>query len=81
MELHHKKHHQAYVTNFNAALEKLAAAEVSESLSSDGGRMCWECDRVTHVPTLPLRALAPTHNEPFSHHHKQTHRPRATSRP
>lgn len=30
MELHHKKHHQAYVTNFNAALEKLAAAEVSE---------------------------------------------------
>lgn len=37
MELHHKKHHQAYVTNFNAALEKLAAAEVSESLSSPDG--------------------------------------------
>jgi len=28
MELHHKKHHQAYVTNLNAALEKLADAEV-----------------------------------------------------
>lgn len=28
MELHHKKHHQAYVTNYNAALEKLADAEV-----------------------------------------------------
>lgn len=28
MELHHKKHHQAYVTNFNAALSKLAEAEV-----------------------------------------------------
>jgi superoxide dismutase len=28
MELHHKKHHQAYVTNYNAALGKLADAEV-----------------------------------------------------
>jgi len=27
MELHHKKHHQAYVNNLNAALEKYAAAE------------------------------------------------------
>ena len=27
MELHHKKHHQAYVTNLNAALEQYAAAE------------------------------------------------------
>lgn len=41
MELHHKKHHQAYVTNFNAALEKLAAAEVSRSsvLPSIGGHV------------------------------------------
>jgi len=30
MELHHKKHHQAYATNFNAALAKLAEAEVKE---------------------------------------------------
>jgi superoxide dismutase len=28
MELHHKKHHQAYVTNYNAALHKLHDAEV-----------------------------------------------------
>lgn len=27
MELHHKKHHQAYVTNLNAALEKYKQAE------------------------------------------------------
>lgn len=27
MELHHKKHHQAYVNNLNAALEKYKAAE------------------------------------------------------
>lgn len=27
MELHHSKHHQAYVTNLNVALEKLAEAE------------------------------------------------------
>ncbi len=27
MELHHKKHHQAYVTNLNTALEKYHAAE------------------------------------------------------
>ncbi|KAL6762271.1 mitochondrial Mn superoxide dismutase [Haematococcus lacustris] len=27
MELHHKKHHQAYITNYNAAIEKYAEAE------------------------------------------------------
>lgn len=27
MELHHKKHHQAYITNLNAALEKQAEAD------------------------------------------------------
>jgi len=27
MELHHKKHHQAYTNNLNAALEKYKAAE------------------------------------------------------
>ncbi|ODV92465.1 hypothetical protein CANCADRAFT_22522 [Tortispora caseinolytica NRRL Y-17796] len=29
MELHHKKHHNTYVTSYNAAIEKLAAAESS----------------------------------------------------
>lgn len=26
MEIHHQKHHNAYVTNYNAAVEKLQAA-------------------------------------------------------
>lgn len=30
MELHHKKHHQGYVNNLNAALEKYKAAEQAE---------------------------------------------------
>jgi len=29
MELHHSKHHNTYVTNLNAAMEKLAAAEAA----------------------------------------------------
>jgi len=34
MELHHSKHHQAYVTGANAALEQLAEARESGNLSS-----------------------------------------------
>ncbi len=34
MELHHKKHHQAYVNNYNAALEKYQKAEKEGDLSS-----------------------------------------------
>jgi Fe-Mn family superoxide dismutase len=49
MELHHKKHHQAYVNNLNASLEKYAAAEakkdVAEMISLQGairfnGKLC-----------------------------------------
>lgn len=32
MELHHKKHHQGYVTNLNSALEKYEQAEKKEDL-------------------------------------------------
>lgn len=32
MEIHHQKHHQAYVNNFNAALKKLQAAESANQL-------------------------------------------------
>ena len=32
MKLHHQKHHNGYVTNLNAALEKYAAAEANEDL-------------------------------------------------
>lgn len=34
MELHHSKHHQAYVTGANAALEQLAAARENDDLSA-----------------------------------------------
>lgn len=34
MELHYKKHHAAYVTNLNAALEKYAAAEAKQDLAA-----------------------------------------------
>jgi len=33
MQLHHKKHHQAYVNNLNAALEKQAAAEAKHDIA------------------------------------------------
>jgi Fe-Mn family superoxide dismutase len=34
MQLHHQKHHQAYVTNLNAALEKYEQAEAKEDLDT-----------------------------------------------
>jgi superoxide dismutase len=34
MQLHHKKHHQAYVTNLNVALEKYADAEKKSDVST-----------------------------------------------
>lgn len=34
MQLHHQKHHQAYVNNLNAALEKYAEAEAKEDLNA-----------------------------------------------
>ncbi|EGG14327.1 superoxide dismutase [Cavenderia fasciculata] len=34
MEIHHKKHHQAYVTNLNASLEKYAAAESAKDVAA-----------------------------------------------
>ncbi len=34
MELHHKKHHQAYVTNLNTSLEKYHAADAAGDIST-----------------------------------------------
>ncbi len=34
MELHHKNHHNTYVTSYNAASEKLAAAEASSDIAA-----------------------------------------------
>lgn len=34
MQLHHQKHHNAYVTNLNAALEKYEQAETNEDLTT-----------------------------------------------
>jgi len=34
MEIHHSKHHQTYVTNLNASLEKYAAAEAKKDIAT-----------------------------------------------
>ncbi|KAM3569298.1 hypothetical protein VYU27_008605 [Nannochloropsis oceanica] len=34
MEIHHKKHHQAYITNFNVAMGKLVEAEAKGDVSA-----------------------------------------------
>ena len=34
MQLHHAKHHQTYVTNFNAAMEKYAEAELKGDVAT-----------------------------------------------
>ena len=34
MELHHSKHHNTYVTNFNAATEKLATAVAEDDVTA-----------------------------------------------
>ncbi len=34
MELHHKKHHQAYITNYNAAMEKYLEAEAKGDVAA-----------------------------------------------
>jgi superoxide dismutase, Fe-Mn family len=34
MELHHKNHHNTYVTSYNAAAEKYAAAEASSDIAA-----------------------------------------------
>ena len=50
MELHHSKHHNAYVTNYNKALEQwaeaeknqdsLAAPKIASALHFNGGGVC-----------------------------------------
>lgn len=51
MELHHKKHHQAYITNYNAALEQLKEVRATLRLQLS----------FTHVPEL-WELLATAHS-------------------
>lgn len=45
MEIHYTKHHQTYVNNLNAALEKLADATAKDDVSAQIG----VCDRLCAV--------------------------------
>ncbi|XWW92781.1 hypothetical protein V2A60_000708 [Cordyceps javanica] len=73
MELHHGKHHQAYVTNLNAALKSYAAADVAgqialqQALKFNGGghinhSLFWENLAPAGTPEADLAggAAAPT---------------------
>ena len=67
MELHHKKHHQAYVSNLNAALEKAADAEAKGDLPAlislqpaikfNGGGKGFFASLLPPPPFLPLSSL------------------------
>lgn len=72
MELHHQKHHKAYVTNFNVAQEKLAEAQAKGDFSTaiamqpaikfNGGghvnhSMFWKCLTAPKDYALPEGAL------------------------
>lgn len=63
MEIHHKKHHQAYVTNLNVASEKLDAAqskgdiatiiELQQVIKFNGG------GHINHCKSLIITVLIP----------------------
>lgn len=53
MELHHKKHHQTYVTNVNKALEQFAEAEEKRDLAK--------------MITLQVRRICPVSEHPRHH--------------
>ena len=63
MEIHHSKHHQAYVNNLNAAIEKLQAPGKSARRLMRGintvPRPSWPCaiadTGITDVPGLMAR--------------------------
>ncbi|EGX93604.1 superoxide dismutase [Cordyceps militaris CM01] len=70
MELHHGKHHQAYVTNLNAALQSYAAADVAgqialqQAIRFNGGghinhSLFWENLAPAGSPDADLAAAAP----------------------
>ena len=57
MELHHSKHHNTYVTNFNAATEKLATAVADDDvIGIVAGSSCHQIQR--RRPPEPLHLLA-----------------------
>jgi len=67
MELHHSKHHQTYITNLNATLEKIdasmASGNVSETIALQGALKFNGGGHVNH--TLFWENLAPAGSNPF----------------
>jgi len=60
LELHHDKHHQAYVDGVNSTLEKLAAARAADDLSAIVG-----LEKTARVQPLRPRAAHVVLEEPL----------------
>lgn len=68
MQLHHQKHHQAYITNYNKALEQLDAAaakgdaptvvKLQSAIKFNGGGICIYLPTVTLLCALIVTSIS-----------------------